>query len=450
MLRVVRPFLGRLRQIWEDLRSSLWFVPTLLVSGGLVLAAVLIEAESLVERERLTSRWPRLFGAGAEGARGMLEAIASSMITVAGVAFSITIVTFALASSQYTSRVLRNFMRDRSNQMVLGVFLGVFAYCLVVLRTIRGGEEDGSYVPSVAVLMAVLLALVAIGFLVFFIHHIAASIQASNLIHGAAQETIGAVDRQFPEQEKASEEATQPSREPSEGTWSIVPARTTGYIQAVDVGTLNDLADKHEVVIKLQRGLGEFAIEATPLGLVSGQLPDERFVREVNAACTFGRSRTVQQDAAFGIRQIVDIALKALSPGINDTTTAVICIDHLGAILVRLAPRHLARSEAEDRERTRVMLPRPTYAGLLGEAFDEIRQNAEGNVTILTRLLQIMEIVAAETKSSSRRRELMEQAVLVAEAAERTVPSVRDREGIKAVMERVVKALSVTDQTRGA
>ena len=142
-------------------------------------------------------RWPRLFGAGAEGSRGLLAAIASSMITVAGVTFSITIVALALASSQYTSRILRNFMRDRTNQTVLGVFVGVFAYCLVVLRTIRGGDE-GAFVPALAVLGALLLAFVAIGFLIFFIHHIAASIQATSIIAAVAGETFEAVDRLFP------------------------------------------------------------------------------------------------------------------------------------------------------------------------------------------------------------------------------------------------------------
>ena len=189
--------MNKLLHLWEDLRTSLWFVPTLLISGAVALAVGLVEVNSSMDGERLAERWPRLFGAGAEGARAMLSAIASSMITVAGVTFSITVVALALASSQYTSRILRNFMRDRANQTVLGVFVGVFAYCLVVLRTIRGGDE-GMFVPALAVLVAVLLAFVAIGFLIFFIHHIAASIQATSIIEAAAGETLQAVDRLFP------------------------------------------------------------------------------------------------------------------------------------------------------------------------------------------------------------------------------------------------------------
>jgi uncharacterized membrane protein len=411
------------------------------VLAGVVLAVGLIEAESFVERERLTTRWPRLFGAGAEGARGLLAAIASSMITVAGVAFSVTMVTFALAASQYTSRILRNFMRDRSNQAVLGVFLAVFAYCLVVLRTIRGGDE-GIFVPSLAVIMAVLLAFVAIGFLVFFIHHTAASIQASNIVHGASRETIGAIDRLFPEDDDGTEETAGSVAGGGDVTWSTVPARATGYIQGIDVATLNELAEELGTGIRMDRGIGDFVIEDTPLASLTNRQADDTIISKINGACTVGRYRTVHQDAAFGIRQIVDIALKALSPGINDTTTAVICIDSLGAILVRAAPRRFDTSEGPHGGRPRVIMPKPTFAELVRDSFDQIRQNAEGNVTVLTRLLQILEIIAGQTRGLARRRNLTEQAVLVMEAAERSVPSSRDLAIIQDARDRFMKGFN--------
>ena len=174
----------QLRTLLIQLRSSLWFLPTLIVLGSGALAIAFIEIDSRVSLKLLTN-FPRLFGAGAEGSRGMLTSIAGSMITVAGVTFSITIVALSQASSQYSSRVLRNFMRDRGNQAVLGVFLGIFTYCLLVLRAIRGGDEGG-FVPSLSVFGALILALVAIGFLIFFIHHAASSLQASNVIAAAA------------------------------------------------------------------------------------------------------------------------------------------------------------------------------------------------------------------------------------------------------------------------
>ena len=188
--------MDKLKQIWLRLNSSLWFLPTLMVAAAIGLALALIEV-GFQGNDALVARWPRVFGVGAEGSRGMLSAIASSMITVTGVTFSITIVALALASSQYTPRILRNFMRNRTNQFVLGFFVGVFAYCLIVLRTIRGPDE-GAFIPSLAILVAIVLALASVGVLIVFIHHIAASIQAGNIISAAARETIEGLRKFYP------------------------------------------------------------------------------------------------------------------------------------------------------------------------------------------------------------------------------------------------------------
>jgi len=173
------------------LRSSFWFLPSLIVTVSIFLAVALIGVD-FTESKQWLARWPRLFGVGADGARGMLSTIAGSMMTVVGVTFSMVLMTLALASSQYTSRILRNFMSDRVTQVVLGVFAGIFTYCLIVLRTIRSGE-DGVFVPSLAVSFSVVLAMSGIGILIFFIHHIAASIQASNII--AMEYSDHAIDR---------------------------------------------------------------------------------------------------------------------------------------------------------------------------------------------------------------------------------------------------------------
>ena len=182
---------------WQSIRSSFWFVPALMVVDTVVLAILLITLETSLDLH-LVGPWPLLFDAGAAGARGLLTTVASSMITVAGLVFSITLVALSLTSSQYSSRVIRNFMRDRVNQWELGVFLGIFAYCLVVLRTIREGNE-GAFIPTLAVLVGLILAFIGIAALIHFIHHIATSIQASSIVGTAAQETLAAVDHLFPE-----------------------------------------------------------------------------------------------------------------------------------------------------------------------------------------------------------------------------------------------------------
>lgn len=420
--------------LWTEIRSSLWFIPTLTVTGAVILALGLIEADSIVSGERLTRTWPRVFGAGADGSRGLLSAIAGSMITVAGVTFSITVVALALASSQYTSRILRNFMRDEANQAVLGVFLGVFAYCLVVLRTIRGGDE-GVFVPALAVFVAVLLAFVAIGFLIFFIHHVAASIQATSIIEAVAAETLRAVDRLFPaeagEAVAARSESELAAQIPSDG-WTAVPSRMTGYIQAVDMQALFDVAREEHIVVRMEKRIGDFLIEASPLvSVTGGRQRREATMRCLNAAFTVGPFRTVEQDAAYGIRQIVDIALKALSPAINDTTTAINCVDFLGAILARLASRRIAASGPSAGNRVGVIARGCTFQALLDQSFDQIRQNADRNVAVLIRALQILEMLSGRTTDVDRRLAIRAHADLFLETSERTVPSAHDRAVIR-------------------
>jgi len=427
------------RSLWDRLHSSLWFIPSLLVTSAVVLALGLVEIDASGEWTHLKDRWPRLFGAGAAGARGMLSAIASSMITVAGVAFSITIVALALASSQYTSRILRNFMRDRANQAVLGVFLGIFVYCVVVLRTIRGGDE-GAFVPSLAVLVGVVLSLVGIGCLIFFIHHIASSIQAESIIKSAADETIAAIDRLFPDE---MGEAAAPDSGPkpdADTAWQPVPARESGYIQAVDEEGLIRFARGREAVVRMERGVGEFVVEGAPLVAVAGGgPPDDGLADAVANLYTIGRQRTTVQDAGFGVRQIVDIALKALSPGINDTTTAVTCVQYLSAVLARLAARRLADPCRTDSGKLRVIVRGANFPGLLGEAFDQIRRNAEGNVAVLLTLLEALEVVAGRTQDEGRLGAIARQVKLIAEVSRRTIPLLPDRASIEAALARHMK-----------
>jgi uncharacterized membrane protein len=427
--------MDRLRSVWETLRSSLWFMPTLMVLGAVLLAVALIDAESFVNRERLAQEWPRLFGAGAEGARGMLSAIAGSMITVAGVVFSITTVSFTLAASQYTSRILRTFMSDRGSQAVLGVFLGVFAYCLVVLRTIRGGDE-GVFVPTLAVLGAFLLALVAIGFLVYFIHHVASSIQASVIIHSVTHETLDTVDRLYPE--RAAGAAEEP---PLQDTLRVsVPSQKTGYIQALNRELLLRSAREQNTVIRMERGVGEFVFEGLPLASVSDGHAGRELVGHINSACVVGRHATMQQDVAFGIRQIVDIALKALSPGINDTTTAIICLDHLGAILARLAGRELGPSHLSDPGGVRVLLRTSSYSEYVTMALAQIREHARGNAAVLARLLEVLSLIAPHAPPH-RRHALEVQRDAVLESVERTVPAPEERRQIHTAAERLAGVL---------
>ena len=428
----------------SNLRSSFWFVPSLIVAVSIALAVVLVETGSTGSySDRWLASWPRLFGAGAAGARGMLSTIAGSMITVVGVTFSMTLVTLALASSQYTSRILRNFMSDRVTQVVLGIFAGIFTYCLIVLRTIRGGEGSG-FIPNLAVAFGVVLAIGGIGVLIFFIHHIASSIQAANIIASVAAETMAAVDRLFPEKlgHGPADGDEDQSPLPLSTSWQAVAARGNGYIQNVDNATLMRLAREHQTVVRMERGIGEFVVQDTMLAsLALEDPPGKEIIADLQEAYSINRFRTVEHDSAFGIRQIVDMALKALSPGINDTTTAVMCVDYLTAILARLAPRQIPSSRRYEEGELRVIAIGPTFEDLLAASFDQIRSSAKGNVAIMLRMLGAIQTIAGLTAGPSRRRALREQVQWIAELAERTIESAHDRERLESRLARVREAL---------
>ncbi|MEP6669293.1 MAG: DUF2254 domain-containing protein [Chthoniobacter sp.] len=430
-----------MRKLWIEIRSSLWFVPGVLVLAAIILGLGFVELDVTFADQLKPLGWLPFLNAGAEGARGMLTAIASSMITVAGVAFSITIVTLSLASTQYTPRILRNFMRDITNQVVLGVFVGIYAYCLIVLRTIRGGAEGGGFVPLLAVFFGVLLALVGIGYLIFFIHHIAASIQASYILDAITKETTEAIDKLFPQ------ELGQPVEDESaavavvdEKTWHPIPAFATGYLQSVATETLMQRAAEWKTVLRLNSEVGEFVVEGAPI-LSSARALEDDALASLPALFAIGNFRTVDQDAGFGVRQIVDIALKALSPGVNDTTTAVSCLDYLGAILSRLARRRMASPYRQDGEELRVVAPAPAFGDFVAKSLDEIRLCAQGNVTIHLSMLRLLNRVAGITDDPVRRRILLEHGRLIVDLADRAVAAPYDRERINGEIALVRNAL---------
>jgi len=435
--------MSKLKLLWSNLRSSFWFVPSLIVVLSIALAVALIEADS-AGNDRWLAQWPRLFGAGAEGARGMMSTIAGSMMTVVGVTFSMILVVLALASSQYTSRILRNFMRSRATQVVLGIFVGIFTYCLIVLRTIRGGDES-AFVPNLAVFFGFVLALGGVGALMFFIHHIASSIQASNIIASVAQDTIEAIDRLFPEElghEPDEDGDDQAPRALSERSWRAVPAKKSGYIQSVSYAALLRLAQDRKSIVWIQHGIGEFVTQSTTLASLCLEDPlDQETIDALQATFSISRYRTVEQDAAFGIRQIVDVALKALSPGINDTTTAVTCVDYLTAILARLASRQLPKSLRFEAGELRVITVAPTFEDLLDRSFDQIQRNAEGKVAVMTRMLGALETIGTLTVSPRRRRALREHVQSISEMADRTIRSTQDRARIEQRLMRLREAL---------
>ena len=430
----------RLRMLWEKLRSSFWFLPGVIVLVAVALALCLVQVDmGLQQKHDLYAEWPMLLGSGAEGARSLLSTVASSMITVAGVVFSITIVALSLASNQYTSRVLRNFMRDRVNQAVLGLFVGIFAYCLMVLRTIRGAEET-IFVPSLAVLFGLLLAFVGIAVLIYFIHHIAVSIQAVNILAEVSVEALGAIEQLFPDKLELPERESDIPMDPA-AVWSPVPAASNGYLQSFDTAAILAFGRRHDALVRVRIAVGDFVVADAPMAWVTPPSAGNGEIRELTACFAIGRQRTVEQDLGFGIRQIVDVALKALSPGINDTTTAVMAVNYLTAILYRLDDRHISSLLYDEEGTLRLIGCGPSYERFVCGAFDQVRQNAGGNVAVLDALLDALDLLAQRAASPKRRKILIEQIEMVAELAHRSVEAARDRLRLDGRSARILESL---------
>ncbi len=412
----------RLRQIWITIASSLWFVPLTMVGGAIALGIAFTLVDFAIGDE-WTQKRPVLFGVGADGARGMLAAIAGSMITVASLTFSLTISTLAITASQYSSRLVRNFMRDRVNQFVLGYFVGLFAFCLVVLRSIRSGD-DAQFVPPIAVLSGLLFALFSIIVLIIFIHHIAESIQASSILRRVARETLDAIDDLFPS--KVGDPAGQVAARtpaPSAGEGAVeVLAGAFGYIQDVDAEGLLEVAQELDAVIIMRADVGDFVTGGGALCVVSPtRAPGDEGAERIRSAFNIGAVRTIEQDAAFGARQIVDIALRALSPGVNDTTTAVMCVEHLSVALEALADRQIPdRLRAADGV-VRLVAASRSFDAFAALCLDQIRESAAGNAAVLRALVRAIAAAGRRAGDPDRRAVLVRHAELVADLAQETL-----------------------------
>ena len=341
-------------------------------------------------------------------------------------------------------------MRDRVNQATLGTFVGIFTYCLVVLRTVRDPGEDGAqFVPSLAVFGGLVLGILGIALLVFFIHYIARSIQATEIIAAVGNETRETIDRLFPDEvdsEDASGDdmACAPGTPVREGERVPVLASRTGYVQGLDIEELVELAQRDDAIVHSLVPVGGFVVDGTPIAVVTSASDlDPETVRRFGKHVSIGRQRTTQQDAAFGMRQLVDVALKTLSPSVNETTTATLCLDQLAATLVLLSGRRLRCSFRDEDGQVRLGTPGPDYAGFVELAFDEIRRSAEGNVAALESLLRAIERVAAETSLPARRQALAEQVRAATESIGRSVPAPAERDRLA---ERVTEVLRLCER----
>ncbi|CAN5175373.1 DUF2254 domain-containing protein [soil metagenome] len=421
------------QNLWASTRDSLWFVPSMwvLACGALAFALVAVDRAT----PDFASNYPLVFGGGAEGARGLLSSIAGSMITVAGVTFSITLVALQLASSQFSPRVLRNFMSDRATQIVLGSFIGTFTYSILVLRSIRGQEVNAEpFVPSLSVAGGIVLALVAVGMLVYFIHHIATQIQISTIIATIADETTERIRTEW-----RDEEADPDSHDDSvpQRPARVLTARRSGNLQLVDHEGLGKVAADLLITLRLEVRPGEWVQEGAALFSVwPSEAVDDELADRLSAHLTVGDQRSLEQDAAFGLRQLVDVALRAISPCINDPTSAADCIQRSGQILVAAGMRRQPESCVHDDDGSlRVLVPHRNFEELTELAFDQMRQYGHGNADVLVTMLDTLYVVASAVPRA-RRAPLQRQATLIGKGIA-AIPIDADRARVVAAIDKM-------------
>ncbi|HEX5591274.1 MAG TPA: DUF2254 domain-containing protein [Candidatus Limnocylindrales bacterium] len=417
----------------ERLRTSLWFVPTLFAVGAVLLAVGLLALD-----HALAGSAPSIlfaFGGTAAGARSVLSTIAQSMLTFTGLVFSITMLVLQLASSQLSPRVTRTFLRDRANQVVLGLFVATFVFTLVVLREVRTPVgADAGFVPAVSVWVAFALLLASVGAFIYYIDHMAHAIRASTVIESIWRETAAAIDRRLPMADAQNAHAGRPSPDRVRGEGHLVlEAPSAGYLVSLDEEAIGAAVEGDGRFVELVPTIGAFVPEGGPLARLRGDWSGDA-ADEVRQAIGIGQERTLEQDVAFGFRQLVDIAVRALSPGINDPTTAVQALDRIHDLLRRLVHRRFPPERRVTDRAMRLVVSRPAWPDFVRLALDEIRIAGEGQLQVARRLdgvlADLLEVAPADRKSAL----LAQRAALDASVA-RSFPDAHDRAYVREVAE---------------
>jgi uncharacterized membrane protein len=440
---------------WEALRTTFWMVPTILVVVAGLLFVVTFEIDWAAYHRHLGL--PFWIQAGsADAGRQVLIAIAAAVLTVVGVVFSITILALTLASQQFGPRMMRNFVRDIGNQVTLGVFVGTFAYSVLSLGSITSAPHTalGPFVPRLSITVAEALLLVDLAVLIYFIHHIAKSIQLPEVIAGIARDLMHAIDVEFPAEGSRSETTTSRGKGKSvtellqliDDRGGVVPSDTSGYLQFVGYAQLIEIAVRTDAVIRLDHRPGHFIVAGRPLATVWPGGAANQVALALAKAHVTGPHRTLMQDPVFAIDQLVEIAIRALSPAVNDTFTALTCIDWLAAGLSRVSGRTLEEGVYRDRfGRIRLIESDPSYDRMVNRAFDKIRQAARGMPAVIIRMMDAVAAIMEQTTSAEQRRTLARQAHMIFQSATETVPDANDREDIDVRFQRVLQRIAIDE-----
>lgn len=433
----------------EALRTNLWLVPTVEIS----LAVVLFVVTYALDRAAYdgTLRFPAFVNSGsADAAREILAAVAAAVITVVTLVFSITIVTLTLASTQFGPRMLRNFIRDRITQFTLGSFVATFVYSILVLVSIGGGGH-GEFVPHLSITVCLALMVADVMVLVVFIDHIAKSIQLPRVIASIAGDLSRAIEADGVSTGsgagKAGWSLSEVTRRLDEDS-GVVIATSSGYLQYVRLDTLISISSASHAVIRLLYRPGHFVVAGEPLAQVWPAAAAPGVARALGGAHATGPHRTLTQDLSFAVDQLVEIAIRALSPAVNDTFTALACIDWLGDSLCQIAERwHPLNVHHDSSGHVRVIVVTVEFRRLVERAHDKIRQASRAMPAVMIRQLDGIAKVMAHTSSPSQREVLREQAEMILRASEESVPEAADRGDVRSRYDLALAAQSAAQRS---
>ncbi len=420
--------LSRFYALWANLRTSFWFIPTLMGVGAIGLAILALKLDALMPEQQARRFW--LHSGGPEDARNLLSTVFSSMVTMASLVISITMVVLTLAASQLGPRLVGNFMGDLRTQLVFGIFLMTIIYCLLVLRTLNSGLDNHA-VPHIAVTLGTALALIDLFALLFFIHILARSIISDTAIRRVDSDLRKAISDLLPKEDNGGVERRSAD--------DVLPAdfddraaslwlTGEGYVQAIQYEQLVDIACRHKAVVRLDFRAGHFVIRNLhKVEIYPGRQAGPDVAAELQGAILVGAERTPIQDLEFAMRHLVEIALRALSPGINDPFTAIAVIDRLGAALADLMLRELQPEVFCDAEgAVRVVGRASSFRGFVDVAFHQIRQAGATHPSVIIHMLSIMAQLAVNVRLSSQRTALREHAAIIAESGRRGAPEAAD------------------------
>jgi uncharacterized membrane protein len=420
--------------VLEKLKASFWFIPILMLIITMGSAIGLLYLDSQVQFSN-DGALRYLLTSSVDSAKSILTIIAGAMIGVAGTVFSITLVVLTLASSHLGSRLVRNFMYDKLNQVVLGTYVSSFVYCLIILSSLRDNDSF-QFVPAISVFVAVVSAIAGIILLIVFIHHVSMSIQSDKVISDISAAMSKSIRKLFPEEIGHEEEKPAPAIDSLRQKYAFkleVRSKNSGYLQSIDGQGLMSIAQEIDCIIILHHRPGDFLIQEMVLcEMLCNEECDKKVHEKIQGDFIIGKVRTPLQDAEYSIHQMVEVAARALSPGVNDPYTAIACIDNLTSVMCYLAGVEFPSPYRYDKQdKLRVIAGNSTFSGMLDAAFNQIRQYGEASPSVMIRLMEAMTTLSTFSRNKNQQKLIIQHAKMIMKASEKSFSEKRDLEDIK-------------------